>query len=125
MRLNGVCHGTASATLMRVIIFYDTQQVSDTVPAVTDILDSDIMGPISRVTIGRFKILLDKTFCLDNISNKQFVFNKFFNIQHHVRFNGTLGTDVQKGGIYMLTISDEGANTPTLVSNIQTAFYDN
>lgn len=43
----------------------------------------------------------------------------------HLKYNGTLGTNVDQNMIYLLLITNQGTNQPTCVGNIRFDFYDN
>lgn len=123
--LRMVKHASATTSFMRVIIFQDNQQVADTTPSVTDILATPNFNDfLSRTTVGRFKILSSRVYNFE-ANNVIRTYKKYFKISHHVRFNGTQSTDIQKGGIYLLVISDQVTNVPSLVYNTRTYFHDN
>ena len=124
-RFNGVANGSATATLLRMLIIQDNQQIADTDPTIATLLESDVMSGLAIGALGRYKVLMDKTVCLDNVSKKQFTTTKFIRLNHHIRFNGSASTDIQKGGLYLVLLSDEAANTPTCVYNTRLSFYDN
>jgi len=122
-------NAAATATLHRVILFIDTQQVADTTPSVTDILaNPSVRDFYNLATVGRFKILQDMRFITNNVVsptksiNLSKTFNKGF---HHVRYNGSAATDLQKGGIYLLCLSTEATNTPTYNFLTRFAYHDN
>jgi len=111
----------------RIIFFIDTQQIADTAPAVTDVLASaSVLSPLNSLNAGRFKILKNYEFMLDD-TNKSKEIKFFKDVQHHVRFNGTASGDVQKGGIYMLYISSDapGANAAAFAYNYKVGYHDN
>lgn len=117
----------ASATFTSVSIFFviDNQQVADTAPTITDVLQS--ADPLSGLNLSKHKrcrVLARYNFMLDaNDVSKEFKLNKA--LKHHVFFNGTASTDIQKGGIYMMAISNEASNTPTIIYNDRISYYDN
>lgn len=114
---------TDSALTMWVII--DTQQASDTTPSIADIFNGQ--GPhsiLNAQTVGRYKILLKKHYSQD--SSKQLVFiDEHMTMNHHVRYNGASHTDIQKGGIYVIFISNQTTYTPTFSVNTRISYYDN
>lgn len=118
---------TPATTFVRYILFQDKQQISDTVPAVTDILKTPIYNDfINRDTAGRFKILSSKVVTLTGNTPTRRVktYHKFKG--HHVRFNGTSDLDIQRGGIYMLLLSDQiSTNNPQVRYNTRAYFHDN
>lgn len=124
-RLEFVKHGSSNYTFIRVIYFVDTQQISDTSPAVTDVLASaSTISPLNQFQKGRFSILKDMTVRLDTnvITHTEKVSLK---LPFHIKYNGTSGGDLQKNGVYMLVIGSEPTNTPLYSYNMRISFYDN
>ena len=120
------CNTSATVSTIRVILFQDKQQVADTSPGVSTVLNSvDPLSALSLSVEGRFKIIKDYTIALDNINKKSIVVKKFINQYSHVRFNGATGADVQKNGYYLLFLSDEATNTPTISYNVKLSYHDN
>lgn len=114
------------STFCRCIAFIDTQQVGDTTPGVTDVLESaNINAPLAINTSGRFQILKSWEFDLNAVNKPSKIIKKFFNLHHHVRYNGTSASDIQKGGIYILYLSTEATNTPTFGTNNFIRYHDN
>ena len=112
-------------TIVREILFQDMQQISDTTPSASDILEvsTDPMSYISKTTAGRFKILEDKVYTLES-GNKGLYrvarHTKTYN--HHVKYNGAATTDIQKGGIYRLILPSAVINQS---SRYRVGFHDN
>lgn len=126
-RLRIIKASSPTATYVRMYIVQDNQQISDTVPLISDLLQAnDVDSALSRDTPGRFKILLSKTIVLTN-NNPTFHIEKVHNLRHHIRFNGTTGADVQKGGLYLMLLSDQtsSANQPTLDGWLRINYHDN
>lgn len=122
-----ISHNNASNnTFHRIILFIDTQNVSDTSPAVTDVLQaSGITAPLNRETVGRFKILMDRYFATNTVDTSSKVIKINKQMRHHVRFNGATSNDIQKGGIYILMLSSEPTNTPSYTYTLRTSYHDN
>lgn len=121
-------HASATQSFVREIIFMDKQQISDTNVSVTDILQTaSYLSPLNKGLVGRYKIIKDTTFALSSSTqtrvSKKFV--SFKGKQEHVRYNGTLSTDVQRNGLYILHISNEPTNTPAVSVYNRITFYDN
>ena len=124
-----VCRNSASSfnTTLRLMWFMDTQQVGDTSPSVTDVLDgASVVQPLNHNTVGRFKILKQIFITMSNTGgNTQKVLNFFIKLNHHVRYNGTTVSDIQRGGLYLLAISDEDTNMPSINATQTVQYYDN
>lgn len=117
---------SATNSLCRVMLVHDKQQIADTLPGVTDILASaNPLAPLNRSNLGRFTVLQSKTFSLtSSMSSRKFSLFKKFK-QHHIRYNGTTVNDVQKGGLYVIMVSNEATYRPTYDFQATTAYYDN
>lgn len=126
--MNMNCSQNASAldnTFIRMILFIDTQQVSDTSPVSGDIFATT--GPNALVNLdsaGRYKFLKTWEFALST-QNPAKVIKYYKNIRHHVRYNGSAATDVQKGGIYLALVSSQSTNVPTLNYHVRIGYHDN
>lgn len=117
---------SAVTTCLRYIIFQDKQQISDSEPAVTDVLQTaSCLSPLNEITVGRFKILHDTLYTVQD-NGVAIRFTKMFKeLNTHVRFNGSAGSDHQKNTIYLLALSDQATNKPILASHIRLNYTDN
>lgn len=124
-RQNFEKNSSATITHIRQVIFIDLQQVTDADPTPGMLLDSvSVLSPLSTQTQGRFKILSSRMFTLtEQNPTKDVYFYK--NLRHHVRYNGTSAGDIQKGGIYVMTLSNEASNEPTCRYNWKVSYHDN
>lgn len=126
IRMVATLHASASSTFVRVILFKDTQQVGDTSPAVTDVLETaSYLSPLSSSSGGRFSVLKDVLFNINDVSRDVHILKWYVKQQLHVRYNGTASTDIQKNGLYVLFISSEATNSPSLPYNIRLSYHDN
>lgn len=118
-------HNLATNTYLRMLLFIDKQQISDTYPSVTDVLDTaSVLAPLNNATVGRFTILRDMRVVLND--NRPGIFFKIYKkLFNHIRFNGGLATDTQKGGVYLLFISNEATNAPTVSFRGRLCYHDN
>ena len=115
-----------TSTFCRIIAFIDTQQIGDTSPAVTDVLESaNVNSSLALNTAGRFKILRSWEFDLNAVNKPSKVIKQWFNMRHHVRYNGSNGSDIQKGGIYILYLSTEATLAPNIGTNNFIRYHDN
>lgn len=123
-------NAAATNTNVRILVIRDKQQVGDGTPAITDVLDASyadyLVAPLNNDTVGRFDILYDRRFDLHVDTEKA---TKLFKISRsvnkHVRYNGSAGTDIQKGGLYMIACSSEATNTPTYTYYSRFTYTDN
>lgn len=126
IRMSATINASATTTFIRIILFRDTQQVGDSTPAVTSILESaSYLAPLNTNSVGRYSVLKDVLFCLDGVRQDTKIMKWYKKMSSHVRYNGTASTDIQKNGMYLLFISSEATNTPSLPYNIRLAYHDN
>lgn len=128
VRTRSIMHSTATATYIRYMIIQDTQQVSDTTPTIGDILqDVSVLSFYDRnLNVGRFKVLHDKVQNLDVINRWSGQLNFNCSLNHHTKFNGTAGSDIQKNGLYLVLLSNEATGTkPNVTYESRFAYYDN
>lgn len=116
----------STTQFMRVAVVLDTQQVGDTSPAYTDLYSSAAYNAHVNVnTAGRFKILYSKTIETDSVNNLARPLLINIPMRHHIRFNGTASTDIQKGGIYILASGSEATNGPYIRYESRLSYHDN
>lgn len=116
----------ATNTLIKVMLVLDTQQIADTAVTASSILESvDPLSPLNRQNLGRYKILATRNVSLHSSKTmaKVNIFRKFK--KHHYRYNGTASTDIQKGGLYLVSVHNEPTNLPSIGFNSTVAYYDN
>ncbi len=120
-------HASATTSQVRVLVLCDKQQVADTAPAVTDVLvGGNYLEHYNVNTVGRFNILEDETFALSAQGPQQMIYRRNFTLNtHHVRFNGSATTDIQRGGIYILLVGNEGTNLTSTLLKCRVSFHDN
>lgn len=127
MNLNVKINASNLATqFIRIVLLQDNQQISDTTPSVTDVLDSAYPNaPLNQSTAGRFTIIRNWEFYLNATNQPGRVLKKYFKLWHHIRYNGSASTDIQRGGLYLLYISDQATNPPTAGYQIKLGYHDN
>lgn len=121
-------HASVTTDRVRIIVFIDTQQVSDTNPVIGDVLDTSTSystAPLNSANLGRFRMLYDKCYAItsERPTLKLNIFRRFY--KHHVRYNGSASTDINKGGIYIMILGGEASNGPSMNYSARTTFYDN
>lgn len=115
-----------TGTRVTMMLIRDEQQISDTSPIWSDMHTGDINSFLNPSSAGRFTILKKQT--LEQDAGIQEVhIDMFVPLDHHVRYNASLGTDIQKGGVYLMMISNKagGTSAPTAALNSRLTFYDN
>lgn len=126
IRLGITQNSSATSTFYRIMLVLDTQQVADTAPTIAQILQSaSTLSPLNDDNTGRFKIMQNWFFTTDNTKNTTRVIEKYYKIYKHVRFNGTTSSDIQKNGMYLVMLSDQSTNTPSIAYNVKLGYHDN
>lgn len=120
-------NASATSTCYRIAVIIDTQQVGDTSPTFSDIYEnSDVSSHLNNATVGRYKVIYNKVYTLVPTNDSAI---RYFDInlpmRHHVRFNGSASSDVQKGGIYLVRVSNEATNVPTDNFESRLSYHDN
>jgi len=110
-----------------VSLVMDTQQVSDTLPSVTDIYASaSPHAHLNGNTVGKYKILYSKKYILTNANNNTYNIDFNLPMRHHVRYNGTGSGDIQKGGLYLIFRSSQAtSNYPAVSFEHRLSYHDN
>lgn len=118
---------TSNTTILMMLV-KDTQTEADGIPAVTTILQSSTTWSLMNLlTAGRFKIIKRRNYTLTPASGGRpsFEIKGYHKIYDHIRYNGTTANDIQKNGYYMLWLSSETSNYPTIVGSMRIGYHDN
>lgn len=123
-------HATPSETTVRLIMIMDTQP-NGGLPSMNDILDATGAGeptlrPMNVDNGYRFRILKQRIISVDtNTPRKQFSWFKKLN--HHTKYSGgTSGiSDIRSNSVFLLLVSSEATNAPTVTYNMQSRYTDN
>ncbi len=125
--MSGSINTSATETSIRVIVFVDKQQVSDSDTDVVNVLAS--ANPHSPINfdfgVARFRILMDRYIHLEVLTKGQFSIRKTIPLNVKQQYNGSAATDIQKNGIYILLLADEVTNDPTIIFHAEVGFRDN
>lgn len=117
-------HASATSTRLRIMLIKDTRPQSS-LPAITDILSSNTINAFLNIDdqLNRFRVLRDKRVILNtNNPEKVLMVNRAFK-RCHVKF-----TDAQVpvlNDFYVVLLSDESTNTPTVTVTSRLRYYDN
>jgi len=120
-------HGSDSFSVVRMVIVRDMQMPADqtTITGTTIFEDNAVYSLLNRLTLGRFSILYDESFRLDDTGVQQHIGSISIPLNFHFRYNGTASTDIQKNGVYLLLITDENTYSPTIDFRFRTTYTDN
>lgn len=133
LKIDGYVTTSASTptTILRMIIFSDTQQ-HGVKPTVTELLETaSVIGLKEHEAKGRFNILLDKKMLYNHYvsghtSVHKLSYYKKFKNGRKVSYlgTGTTSSNLGKGQLYILMISDQATYTPTVTWNARLKFTD-
>lgn len=127
IRLTLEQHATATKTFYRIMLVVDTQQIGDTAPGVTDVLESaSTLSSLDTNEPGRFVVLKNWFTCTDSAGGTTQALEWYTdNLMLHTKYNGTSSSDIQRNGIYLLLLSDQATNTPSINYNVKIGYHDN
>lgn len=123
-------NASATQTFVRIIMFEDKFNTGTT-PTAADLLGLtlttgwSVIAPLNVDHTIRYRIIFDKRIALSQNGRQNYIWKKYIKIQKHVHYTGNLATDTYGGNIYLLTLSNEATNTPTIYFNCRVGYYDN
>ncbi len=129
MNISFLMNGSAGDTFIRFMIFRD-EQPNAAAPAGNDVLvDSTNFRSLRNVSYNtRFSVLHDEFISLAQDGQGNLAKSVFKNLGFHELFNtadnGTVA-DITKNSLYVLFISNETTNTPTIAFYSRYSFVDN
>ncbi len=122
-------NSSATNTQVRIIIIADQQQEGSNDPSWLEVCVAVAPTSLLNVTSTRkrFKILYDRLFTLSiaNVTMIPFRFKK--KMSHVIQYTGTTAADASngKGSLYLMAISNEVTNDPTLDISTRILYLDN
>lgn len=121
-RLHLKMHSSATQTLVRVVIIKSSDENA---PSTSSFFTSQsALSTINLLYSDRYQILYDNLVNLDTY-NPTAVLNIFRSPRHKIKFNGTASTDYENGQMWMIMISNEATNTPTVSYYNRFSYNDN
>lgn len=125
-RLEFVHNPSATVTFVRVIIFQDLQQVLSTTPSSLSLLQStDTRSPLNIQNRGRFKIIYDDLFNLNNFDKTGIVYKFNRKVPMSMQWSNNTGTNIQKNGLYIFFLSSDNTNSPLGSYYLRLSYKDN
>jgi len=116
----------------RLAIVQDMQQVGDTDATIAQIFGggTPVDTFLNLDSLGRFKVLYMSKFMPNNMMDSAVgtlspVVEWSTQCDIPVRYNGTAGTDIQKNGIFFITLSNDSADTIDTGGTCRLGFIDN
>ncbi len=109
----------------RTIIVIDQRQPDSVVPGWGTVMQAtNVCSLKSYSNNKRFRVLHDKVVNLTATGSESQFFKLFIKLNMDMSFSGAAGTTMNKNGIYMLNITDQGANVNTLTFSSRVYFTD-
>lgn len=127
-KTNAYMNASATNTSLRVILFID-KQPSGTAPTIANLLQSNTITSFRHLDFRkRFVILIDRSYSL-SVNGKNDVHIEWYKKlrMHTIYDDSDAGdiTDISSNALYLVLISNEPTNTPTVVYNHRLRFIDN
>lgn len=127
-----VLHPSASNTTMRVCIVRDYSNNPGTV-ALVDVLNTAgassalqyPFAPPNSDNKKRFKILASQIVAPNDSASLAIPIKFFIKLRGDIAFDGPLATDYASGQLYIVAVSNDAVNTPTLGYSSRLAYRDN
>lgn len=117
-------NAVATTTFCRLIVFVDKQQIADSKTSVADVLETvSVLAPRNQLTKKRFRFLRDKYFFLTSTFDAR-IFRMRIKLNFIQRYNGTATTDIEKNGIYILLLSNQATNKPSITYHATISYTD-
>lgn len=128
-QMKGTAYFNVSATrsVLRIIVFRDNGFDGAT-PVITNLLSGtpyiNAMRAIDPNDIARYTVLYDDVF--DFCASKPIVnFEHYKKYDQHIKFDGVAAADTANGGLWILAISDEATNGPSVTVRTKIRYVDN
>lgn len=121
-------NNSAETTFVRIAFVIDRQPNAGTT-TVSNIWSSATPTALRGIGTGyRYHVLKDMQFALSNGGRESVYFEKTLKLRFHTRYNTSNNgdvTDIVTNALYMVYLSDQATNTPTLNINTRLRFIDN
>lgn len=118
-------NSSATQTSVRVLCFVDTQ-FTGTAPTIADITaGNNITGFINADNTQRFTILFDDHIDLSVNGERLRTVKHYIPLNFHIRYTAASGSTINKNNIFLMTVSTEATNVPSMISDNRLAYYDN
>lgn len=118
-------NSAATQTSVRVLCFVDTQ-FTGTAPTLADITAGNATtGFINADNTQRFTILFDDHIDLSVNGQRLRTVKHYIPLNFHIRYQASTGSSINKNNIFLMTVSTESTNVPSMISDNRLAYYDN
>lgn len=122
-------NASAATTFLRVMMIVDTQN-QGSAPSLSDILqvttaNSNIVSPINVDNTQRFTVLFDDHLNFSNTGSQSYDRKHYNKLNFHMTWTSTAGSAINKNAIFLVLVSTQGVNSPSITYSSRLAFYDN
>lgn len=123
-------HTSATQTILRWLLFIDLQPDGST-PGMSEVLDTSsapaYMAARNLDNRSRFLILKDKSFAMSSTGTRMHAWKYFRKLDLKTLYTGTgsLIGNIKNHSLFLLLVSSEATNTPTVVYHNRLRFIDN
>lgn len=128
IRAHLTMHASASNTRCRILLIRDNWKDPDNItePKYTDVYDSTSLNSFRLITsAGRFTKLWEREYTLTTAVQEQAILRGGVTLNHHIKYNSSTATGLGKGALYLLVLSNESINLPTLTYKTRMKYIDN
>lgn len=129
IRGNSYMNTTAASVSLRIMVIQDLSPNPGTLTT-ADVLQTvggsyAPFSPLNDDNRRRFKVLTTKLVVMNNTGQQALPLKTYIPLKTHCRWNSSTSTDLNKGHIYTLIISDEPTNPPGVQFYSRLYYYDN
>lgn len=127
IRLRATINGSATVTTVMYIIFMDRHQ-NGTPPTVTELLqNASLVDPVNDEYGKRFKVIRRGYINLSSTGMQTGIRKLYIKHNNVVKYDGAGATTAEQkeNNMYMLLLSNEATNTPTVDYYVRFRFIDN
>lgn len=118
-------NAASTLAIIRVIVVRDNRQVESTDPSVLDVLlSASVISQHSRLNPKRFTFYYDKVHALDDSSQRNIYRTFFRKAKFKMQFIGAAATTQTMNGLYLILISDQAGNLPSVQFSFRNWFVD-
>ena len=124
-----ISSAATTPTFVRYVIFKDLGMDGSNAPSSGELVSSIYaMRNSDPVYMKRYVVLCDQTIGNLSADSRENTYQeKFIRLNHHIKFagTGTANTDQGEGSLWLLQVSNQATDTPTLIWTARLRFYDN
>ncbi len=123
-----VKHATPTETVVRVLVIKDMRQTPSTRPATSTILETAtgylVNNMLNWSYSGRFKVLADIRL-ITTTDTPVALFELDIPLKGHITYSGATSATYESNGHFLVAMSDQSTNVPSLTWSSRLTFTDN